>query len=110
MGKKHGSILKGMVLNGLKSTVRKKVEEKSELVKRSLKEKWSMWTLREGMQSLPQVREHYLTQRGVETRSNCSVEKVIFSKNSDVSVATSLGIVQADHIISSLPLFQLSPL
>lgn len=105
--KEHGSILKGMLLNGLKSMVRNQVEEESELVKRSLKEKWSMWTLREGMQSLPKVWEQCLTQQGVETRLNCSVEEIIFSKNNGVSVSTSLGTIQADQIISSLPLFQL---
>ncbi|XP_065056522.1 protoporphyrinogen oxidase-like [Rhopilema esculentum] len=72
------------------------------LYKRSQKEKWSIWTLKDGLQGFVEAWSNYLVEKGLNTRLNTKCHSLIFSENNKVLCQTEDGVVEADHVISSL--------
>ncbi|MBN3304685.1 PPOX oxidase, partial [Amia calva] len=96
----HGSIVLGMLWGG-----EKKSGQQSALVKRSREERWTQWSLRRGMQTLPDALEERLKASGrVEIHTNapvCSLSRT--GGGNGWEIALQDGTVKADHILSAVP-------
>ncbi|CAN0378505.1 unnamed protein product [Lampetra fluviatilis] len=82
----------------------------NELVKRSRRERWAMWSLRDGMGSLPNALGAFLEGRGVEVLTNAAVRRIDFTGDRRATVEFDGDTITVDHIISTLPARALSPL
>lgn len=103
--KNYGSIVLGSMFQPQDKTILK-----SELIKKFRTEKWSMWSLKDGLQGLPEAINHYL-------RNSSSVEihlqRVCTSTDftgKNVKVNFGSDSVKVDHVISALPSYELSKL
>ncbi|XP_028836093.1 protoporphyrinogen oxidase [Denticeps clupeoides] len=96
----RGSILLGMLLGsggGLHVPP-------SDLAKRSSKESWSQWSLKKGMQMLPEALEEFLKiKKNVELHKHASV-KTLNPTGCGWEIKMEDGcIIAVDHVISALP-------
>lgn len=82
----------------------------SALVQKARSEKWMMWTLKNGIGSLPEAWAAHLLKDGVDVRLGETCLRVEFSDPNNVLVHTGKEILTANHVISSVPLFSLSKL
>ncbi|XP_072572666.1 protoporphyrinogen oxidase isoform X1 [Paramormyrops kingsleyae] len=81
----------------------------SQLAQRSSKESWTMWSLRRGMQTLPEALVEALKQaEHVDIHRNASV-KSLTRDDRGWEIQLEDGTVKADHIISALPAQALAP-
>ncbi|XP_072548644.1 protoporphyrinogen oxidase [Salminus brasiliensis] len=96
----RGSVLLGMLLGSEK---RPPVVH-SALVHRAQKERWAQWSLRRGIQALPEALEEVLRGRErVEVHNNAPVRRL---DNTPAGWEIKLedgGSLKADHVISALP-------
>ncbi|KZC13835.1 PREDICTED: protoporphyrinogen oxidase [Dufourea novaeangliae] len=120
---KHGSIIKGIILEQLsknknKTTVRKKTEtiknddteinkqldnnSHKSLVKTSQDDFWAMWGIKGGLEELPRSLAKNITERGVNIKMEHKCEKLKFNKN-DVELTVNGEVKNYSRIISSLP-------
>ncbi|KAM9426782.1 protoporphyrinogen oxidase isoform 2-T2 [Pholidichthys leucotaenia] len=78
------------------------------LAKRSRKESWAQWSLRRGVESLPEAITEYLQQSGrVQLHKETPVKQIV-PLASGWEVHLENGVMSADHIISALPAKALS--
>ncbi|XP_042296949.1 protoporphyrinogen oxidase [Sceloporus undulatus] len=101
----HRSVIMGMVLGGGKS-----IPLDSALIRRAQEGRWSQWSLRGGMQSLPEALEDFLKQRGVEIHCDSPVKQLERSASGSWRIMLEDGSVEADHVISALPARELAVL
>ncbi|KAG7469016.1 hypothetical protein MATL_G00124360 [Megalops atlanticus] len=95
----RGSIILGMMLGaGSRPAV-----TPSDLARRSRKESWAQWSLREGMQTLPDALEDALrhSERTQIHKHSCVTQ--LRSEGSGWEIKLEDGAMKADHIISALP-------
>ncbi|XP_037836389.1 protoporphyrinogen oxidase isoform X2 [Kryptolebias marmoratus] len=78
------------------------------LAQRSMKESWSQWSLRKGVESLPEAITVYLQQSGKVQLHREAAVKHIQPSASGWKVHLEDGFISADHIISALPAKALS--
>ncbi|XP_065177770.1 protoporphyrinogen oxidase-like [Sycon ciliatum] len=100
---KHRSVVLGM----LRHKADPVPADAAQLVKRSREEKWRMWTLQEGMESLPITLHQKLLERGVDVRLGTMCSGVEMTAKG-VQVHCGEEIIEADHVISALPAQHLS--
>ncbi|XP_062394651.1 protoporphyrinogen oxidase isoform X3 [Sardina pilchardus] len=98
--KARGSIVLGMVFgSGALPTV-----TPSDLATRSVKESWAQWSLRRGMQMLPEALEDSFKRKGnVELHRHASVKTLNATGTGWEIKLEDGGTVKADHVISALP-------
>ncbi|KAJ7307389.1 hypothetical protein JRQ81_009404 [Phrynocephalus forsythii] len=94
----HRSVIVGMAFGREKS-----VPVDSPLIRRAKEERWSQWSLRGGMRSLPEALEQYLKQRGVAIHYGAPVRRLERTAAGSWRIAVDDGSVEADHVISALP-------
>nr|CAD7407207.1 unnamed protein product [Timema cristinae] len=104
----HGSILKGMVKNAFKGGAYKN-RNVSELLKKSQDEKWNIWSLKGGMEVLPQTLERAIRKKGGEILLNNPCKEISLENN---KVIFKVGQIthEANHVISALPASKLATL
>uniref|UniRef100_A0A6J0TZR5 Protoporphyrinogen oxidase n=2 Tax=Pogona vitticeps TaxID=103695 RepID=A0A6J0TZR5_9SAUR len=95
---KHRSVLVGMAFGGEKT-----VPVDSPLIRRAQAERWSQWSLREGMESLPEALADVLKRRGVEIHCGAPVRRLERTASGSWRITLDDGGVEADHVISALP-------
>ncbi|XP_037533278.1 protoporphyrinogen oxidase, partial [Nematolebias whitei] len=101
---KRGSLTLGFLLgSGPTPTV-----SPGPLAQRSMEESWAQWSLRRGMESLPESISVYLQQSGKVQLHREAAVKQIKPSSSGWKVHLEDGLVFADHIISALPAKALS--
>ena len=62
------------------------------------------------METFPETWCNHLKEKGVQVLLNTSSSQVSFSDQGKATIQTDKGILEADHVISSLPLYALSDL
>ncbi|XP_047218090.1 protoporphyrinogen oxidase isoform X2 [Girardinichthys multiradiatus] len=78
------------------------------LAQRAHRESWAQWSLRRGVETLPESITEYLQQRGrVELHKDAAVKQII-PTTSGWKVHMEDGVISVDHIISALPAKALS--
>ncbi|XP_070806816.1 protoporphyrinogen oxidase isoform X1 [Pituophis catenifer annectens] len=96
--RKHGSVMLGMI--------RAKKETSPvdcQLIRQAREESWSQWSLRGGLETLPQTLASFLRERGVEIHCNAPVKRLDRTASGSWQIALQDGTVEADHVISALP-------
>uniref|UniRef100_A0A8C7ZIT2 Protoporphyrinogen oxidase n=1 Tax=Oryzias sinensis TaxID=183150 RepID=A0A8C7ZIT2_9TELE len=94
-----GSLILGMLLgSGSAATV-----TPGPLAKKAKKESWAQWSLRGGLETLPESIAEYLQRSGkAELQKNAPVKNISHSELG-WKIQLEDGVVSADHIISALP-------
>ncbi|XP_008296953.1 protoporphyrinogen oxidase [Stegastes partitus] len=101
---RRGSLILGMLLGSGPTPV----VSPGPLAQRSINESWAQWSLRRGVESLPESIADYLQQSGkVELHKEAAVKQIRPSA-SGWQVHLEDGVVSADHVISALPAKALS--
>ncbi|XP_078064202.1 protoporphyrinogen oxidase-like, partial [Mustelus asterias] len=90
------------------STAGKDLRFTSQLISRAKREGWAQWSLKKGMQTLPEAMQQELLRRGVEIHLNAPVHRLQQTADRAWKVQLDDGTVNADHIFSSIPAKALS--
>jgi len=114
MEQKHGSIMKSVLLNGLKKILKLKDNSASTddindesamscgtLVAKAQKEKWAVWSLQGGLELLPQTLANNLKKQGIKIQTEKKCEKLTF-KSDRIEVLVNDSIQECSRVISSL--------
>ncbi|KAB1260156.1 Protoporphyrinogen oxidase [Camelus dromedarius] len=107
----HRSILLGLLLGAGRSP-----QPDSALIRQARAERWSQWSLRGGLETLPQALNTYLTSRGVSILKGQPVCGLSLQAGGRWKVGEPPGVslghssLEADHIISAVPASVLSKL
>ncbi|KAJ4433890.1 hypothetical protein ANN_16203 [Periplaneta americana] len=105
----YGSITKGILMNMIKRKPNPIPLSKCELYERSEKERWSVWSLDEGLELLPETLKINAKRRGANVMLNSPCQELVFGPEK-VTVKAGEKKLECDHIISSLPAKVLAPL
>lgn len=92
--------------NQLKSS---DLTEQSDLEKRSLTERWSVYSMNGGLEKLTQTLTHNLSTNGVEMNANAKCDHIEF-KSDRASVSVNGKTYDTNHVVSCLPTFVLGKL
>lgn len=112
---KHGSIVKGLLMNRLKKFFKKKSKDennigknntndksvKTSLMERVQKEQWMLWSLQGGLEQLPLALTDNLKGRGVKIQTEKKCEKLTF-KSDRVELLVNGEPQECSRVISSL--------
>ncbi|KAB1260158.1 Protoporphyrinogen oxidase [Camelus dromedarius] len=101
----HRSILLGLLLGAGRSP-----QPDSALIRQARAERWSQWSLRGGLETLPQALNTYLTSRGVSILKGQPVCGLSLQAGGRWKVSLGHSSLEADHIISAVPASVLSKL
>ncbi|NWY63340.1 PPOX oxidase, partial [Chionis minor] len=91
------------VLLGLAMSPGKERGAESGLSRRARAERWSQWSLRGGMESLPEALAAFLRSHGVELRCHAPLRRLRRCPDGRWQLTLADGTVTADHVISALP-------
>lgn len=111
----YGGVLKGVFYgwfekNNVPDTGAASAES-SRLVQRAQKERWSVYSFREGLEMLPKRLTEHIAAAGVSIQCSSECRAIRVQDNSDVVNLTMNGSThQVSHVVSSLPSFRLAPL
>jgi len=114
MEQKHGSVVKSVLLNGLRKILKLKANSANTndtndenavsygtLVARAQKENWALWTLQGGLELLPQTLADNLKKQGIKIQMKKKCEKLTF-KSDHVEILVNDSIQECSRVISSL--------
>ncbi|GAB1285699.1 Protoporphyrinogen oxidase [Apodemus speciosus] len=101
----HRSILLGLLLGAGQSP-----QPDSSLIRQARAERWSQWSLRGGLEVLPQALHDYLTRKGVTILRGQPVCGLSLQPEGRWKVSLGDSSLEADHIISAIPASELSRL
>eukprot|EP00074_Homo_sapiens_P062241 XP_011507974.1 protoporphyrinogen oxidase isoform X11 [Homo sapiens] len=101
----HRSILLGLLLGAGRTP-----QPDSALIRQALAERWSQWSLRGGLEMLPQALETHLTSRGVSVLRGQPVCGLSLQAEGRWKVSLRDSSLEADHVISAIPASVLSEL
>ncbi|XP_051003808.1 protoporphyrinogen oxidase isoform X6 [Acomys russatus] len=94
----HRSILLGLLLGAGQGP-----QPDSSLIRQARAERWSQWSLRGGLEVLPQALHSYLTSKGVTVLSGQPVCGLSLQPEGRWKVSLGDSSLEADHIISAIP-------
>ncbi|XP_073895126.1 protoporphyrinogen oxidase isoform X7 [Macaca fascicularis] len=101
----HRSVLLGLLLGAGRTP-----QPDSALIRQALAERWSQWSLRGGLEMLPQALETHLTSRGVSVLRGQPVCGLSLQAEGRWKVSLRDSSLEADHVISAIPASVLSEL
>ncbi|XP_054443841.1 protoporphyrinogen oxidase isoform X4 [Pteronotus mesoamericanus] len=102
----HRSVLLGLLLGAGRSAP----PPGSALVRQARAERWSQWSLRGGLEMLPQALTAHLTRRGVAVLRGQPVSGLSLQADGRWKVSLGDRCLEADHVISAVPASVLSKL
>ncbi|XP_061213489.1 protoporphyrinogen oxidase [Neopsephotus bourkii] len=95
--RRRRSVLLGLALGSAESGA------ESGLSRRARAERWSQWSLRGGMETLPEALAEFLRERGVELRCHQRLRSLRRCHDGRWELTLPDGTVTADHVVSALP-------
>ncbi|CAH0729131.1 unnamed protein product, partial [Brenthis ino] len=99
----YGGVLKG-VMKSLFKTKTDKPIELSELARKAQEEKWSVYTIKGGLDIFPTVMKQFLKENNVDLHLNTKVDEIEFVDSSMVKLKKENGeTMTATHVYSSVP-------
>lgn len=111
---KYGSVLRGIFMEKIKSKIYSKksvaesyTETKPKLFEEAVQNRWSMYRVNDGLETLPKALGDYLSSQNVEINLASECREIIFTENS-VRLNIKGQDVEAKHVISSIPSFKLA--
>lgn len=105
----YGSVLRGIVLKTFGGNKNSSAEPKSDLAKRAQEEKWSIYTIKGGMERFVDALADHLKRNNVELFMNSKCDNIEFT-NDGALVGVGSEQYSTDCLISSLPAYQLGKL
>uniref|UniRef100_A0A8C3CT06 Protoporphyrinogen oxidase n=1 Tax=Cairina moschata TaxID=8855 RepID=A0A8C3CT06_CAIMO len=99
----HAERRRRSVLLGLALGAGQERGAESGLSRRARAERWSQWSLRRGMETLPEALAAFLRPRGVELRCHAPLRSLRRRHDGRWQLTLADGTVTADHVISALP-------
>uniref|UniRef100_A0A1B0GNK9 Protoporphyrinogen oxidase n=1 Tax=Phlebotomus papatasi TaxID=29031 RepID=A0A1B0GNK9_PHLPP len=106
---KHGGVVKGLLASAFAQGAKKAPEAPSELANRAKAEKWSIYSLQGGLETLPRALESHLQAENVLTRTNKDCLGITFRPNG-AELTFREGVEEVDSVISALPSYKLAEL
>nr|KAF6397658.1 protoporphyrinogen oxidase [Rousettus aegyptiacus] len=94
----HGSVLLGLLLGAGRSP-----QPDSAILRQARAERWSQWSLRGGLEMLPQALHSHLTRRGVSVLRGQPVCGLSLQAGGRWKVSLVDSSLEADHVISAVP-------
>lgn len=101
----HRSVLLGLLLGAGQSS-----QPDSAIIRQARAERWSQWSLRGGLEMLPQALTTHLTHRGVSVLRGQPVSGLSLQTEGHWKVSLGDRSLEADHVISAVPASVLSRL
>lgn len=105
---KYGGAIKGMVMKGLKT--KKPDIIVSKLAQRANSEKWSIYSLDGGLETLPLSLVNELKKENIDTRLNEKCVDIEFQENKVLLRMSNNDQIESDYVISSIPSYSLANL
>ncbi|CAK1545821.1 unnamed protein product [Leptosia nina] len=106
----HGGVMKGLMKSFFKTKVPDDLEL-TDLANTAKEEKWSVYTIKGGLETFPTTLKTYLEESNVDLHLNTTVEEIEFIDASLVKLKQTDGkIVTANHVYSTIPAHILSKL
>lgn len=108
----YKSVVMGIYKKTLERMAKKndaETQSHCDLVKRSIAERWSVYSLNDGLEKLPKTLENHLKSNGVPLNTNAKCEHIEFGANG-VSVTINGTSYETDSLVSSLPAFEIGKL
>lgn len=112
----YSSVCKGIYQKTLKSLSDKNANinstennAPSQLVSRSMAERWSVYSMNNGLEKLPTTLSNLLESNGVQLEANSKCEDIEFGQNG-VNVVINGKTHETDCLVSSLPAFEIGKL
>ncbi|XP_067425746.1 protoporphyrinogen oxidase isoform X2 [Emydura macquarii macquarii] len=96
--RRRRSVILGMALGGGKGPALD-----SALSRRASDERWSQWSLRGGVATLPEALQDFLSRHGVEMHCHVRLRRLERTGAEHWQITLEDGSVRADHVISALP-------
>lgn len=81
MEQKHGGVLKGALMSWMDKKSAEESNEKSKLVSRAEKGRWSIYSFREGLEILPQTLANFVQKAGISIQNNSECQSIEFEKD-----------------------------
>ncbi|XP_039695821.1 protoporphyrinogen oxidase isoform X1 [Pteropus medius] len=94
----HGSVLLGLLLGAGRSP-----QPDSAIIRQARAERWSQWSLRGGLERLPQALHSHLTRRGVSVLRGQPVCGLSLQAGGHWKVSLADCSLEADHVVSAIP-------
>ncbi|XP_028910964.1 protoporphyrinogen oxidase [Ornithorhynchus anatinus] len=104
--RRHRSLLLGLLL----ARPERGPRAESDLIGRARAERWSQWSLRQGMETLPRALGAHLGRRGVSILRGRPVRRLGLRPGGRWQVSLGDGSLEADHVVSAIPAAELSRL
>ncbi|XP_023419491.1 protoporphyrinogen oxidase isoform X2 [Cavia porcellus] len=101
----HRSVILGLLLG-----TGRRPQPDSALIRQARAERWTQWSLRGGLEMLPQALDSHLTSRGVHVLRGQPVCGLSLHAEGHWKVSLGDSSLEADHIISAIPASELSKL
>ncbi|XP_006038252.1 protoporphyrinogen oxidase, partial [Alligator sinensis] len=95
---RHRSVLLGMALGAGKGPALD-----SALIRRARAERWSQWSLRSGMETLPEALLDFTHSHGVELHCHAAPKRLQRTADQRWQIILEDGSIMADHVISAIP-------
>lgn len=107
----HSSVVKGIYHKTTNRLAKTDKSSKSDcdLVRRSVAERWSVYSLNDGLEKLPKTMAQHLDANGVQLNKNAKCEHIEFNSNG-ASVSVNGKNYDTDFVVSSLPAFEIGKL
>ena len=105
---RHGSVLRGMWRERGRTAPPDPGD--SELARRAISERWSVWSLEGGLRTLPETMAERLEADGVSLQLGCPATRLELRPDGVTIHTASAGEIRASHVISALPAHALAPL
>lgn len=106
---KYGGVIKGVLLSNLFGKKEKPEHVDSELIRRSVQEKWRIYSLTGGLQSLPDTLSSHVQQNQTKVHLNSACTRMNFDSNRVVLTVNGDEFV-SNAVISSIPSYKLADL
>lgn len=107
---KYGGVIKGAIMNSIFGKKQKEESVHSQLISRSIREKWRIYSLDGGLESLPKALcSHVQQQNQTKIHFNAQCTQIKFNPNEVVSTVDNEEF-PSDAIISSIPSYKLADL
>lgn len=107
---KYGGVIKGMIMDSLFGTKREPESPvDSQLIRKSIEEKWRIYSLAGGLQSLPDTLCAHVQQHHTHVHFNAACTRMQFNSNRVILTVNGDDAV-SEAVISSIPSYKLADL
>ncbi|XP_058981410.1 protoporphyrinogen oxidase-like [Musca domestica] len=112
---RYGGVMKGIFLSKLNDKKKDNAgtskglfqDKQPTMFKEAVKNKWTMYRVNDGLETLPRTLNDYLLAKNVEVNLTSECREIVFGENS-VRLNIKGQDVEAKHVVSSIPSFKLA--